>query len=387
MYRTKDQVASEFITEGQRRGITVRGIVICIATGLVESNLTVYSNPKVPESEALPHDADGSDGFSVGPLQQQIVLDKNGYWWADAKTCMNPTSSCGLFYDRLAKLDYNNLANSPGSYAQAVQGSAFPLRYDQQMAAAQNIYDRLKSGAPVTDLLKPAYNEFAKWSPNSSGRGGTKVDAVFLHTQEGGGGDSAAEDLANFLDDPASQVSYHYTLSQASDGGVTVVDVVDTANESWSVLSANSRSINYCFAGSSVNWTTVQWMQQSKAIDVAAYLIVQDCQKYGIPTNVIPPPYAGRIPGISDHAYVTKILGDGTHTDVGPNFPWAFFTAAVKKYSTPQEVPVPTPKPAKPTDPNELTSEVWDQLRISWPQLGNRTLVDAVAAIMQKLGV
>jgi hypothetical protein len=46
-----------------------------------------------------------------------------------------------------------------------------------------------------------------------------------IHTQEGGGGNSAAEDLANFLANPANPVSYHYTVSQASDGGVTVVDV------------------------------------------------------------------------------------------------------------------------------------------------------------------
>ena len=37
------------------------------------------------------------------------------------------------------------------------------------------------------------------------------------------------------------------------------------------------------------------------------------------------------------------------------------------------------------TDP--LGSETWDQLRILWPQLGGRTLVDAVAAIGAKLGV
>ena len=54
-------------------------------------------------------------------------------------------------------------------------------------------------------------------------------------------------------------------------------------------------------------------MKQSKAIDVAAYLAVQDCKKYGIPTFVNPPPYIAGA-SISDHAYVTKVLKDGTHT-------------------------------------------------------------------------
>jgi hypothetical protein len=197
----------------------------------------------------------------------------------------------------------------------------------------------------VTDPNKPAYNEFSKLSPNSQSRGGTNVDLWLIHTQEGGGGNSAAEDLADFLDNPANQVSYHYTISQASDGGVTVVDVVDTSLAAWSVLSANDRSINLCFAGSRAGWTRDEWLQQSKAIDVAAYLAVQDCKKYGIPTKVLAPPYNSNPPGISDHKYVTQWLKDGTHTDVGNNFPWDVFTVAVNKYATGAVTPTP-PSPA-----------------------------------------
>lgn len=378
-YRTHDQVASEFIAEGQRRRITPRGIVICIATGLVESNNTVYANSKVPESLALPHDAVGSDGFSVGPLQQQVRKGANGqWWWGDAATCMDPTKSAGLFYDRLAKLDYNG-PNSPGSYAQAVQQSAFPDRYDQRMADAQSIYNRLVGAPAVVDPNKPGYNEFPIWSDSNQDRSGTKVDLFLLHTQEGGGGNAAAVDLANYLANPANQVSYHYTVSQASDGSVTVVDVVDTDLASWSVLSANNRSINLCFAGSRAAWTRDQWVAQSKAIDVAAYLAVQDCKKYGISTNVVPPPYTST-PGISDHYYVTKVLGDGTHTDVGPNFPWDVFAAAVQKYSG------AAPPPPPPVTPDYL-KEIWEQLRgpggNGWKQLGGRTLVDAVAELLK----
>jgi hypothetical protein len=365
-YRTHDQVAQEFIAEGKRRNITPRGQVICIATGLVESNLTVYANSKVPASMALPHDAVGSDGMSVGPLQQQVVMGNVGkWWWGDAATCMDPTKSAGLFYDRLVTHDYNG-PNSPGSYAQAVQGSAFPDRYDQRMADAQAIYDRLATGVPV---LKADYQEYPKWSPSWGPRNGTKVDLFLIHTQEGGGGDHAADDLAVFLEDPANQVSYHYTVSTASDGGTTVVDVVDTDYESWSVLSANSRSINLCFAGSRAAWTRDQWMGQAHAIDVAAYLAVQDCQKYGIKIAVVPPPYTST-PGISDHAYVTKVLKDGTHTDVGPGFPWDVFAAAVAKYagtapvvtSTPPSTPTPAlPWPKSATD-RELLEYIAAQL-------------------------
>lgn len=191
---------------------------------------------------------------------------------------------------------------------------------------------------------RPVFNEFAVWSRNNGPRG-TKVDAFLIHTQEGGGGDAAAENLAKWFQN-ANDVSYHYTISQAADGGVTVVDCVDTDRASWSVLSANGRSINLCFAGSRSSWSRADWLKQGKAIDVAAYLAVQDCKKYGFATNVIAPPYTGRLPGISDHRYVTQVLGDGTHTDVGDGFPWDVFAAAVSKYATGNQ-----PPPAAPKDP------------------------------------
>jgi N-acetyl-anhydromuramyl-L-alanine amidase AmpD len=340
---SKDEYGRAIIAEGQRRGITPRGVIIALATTLVESNLIMYANAKVPESMSLPHEAVGSDGMSVGLFQQQVRKGSNGqWWWGDAATCMDPTKSAGLFYDRLARLNYNG-PNSPGSYAQAVQQSSFPDRYDQRMGEAQIIYDRLAGAFAVTDPNRPDYNEYAVWSNNSQSRNGTKVDLFLLHTQEA---DGSADSLAHWLGGDVG-VSYHYTISKgANDDGVTVCDVVDTDDASWSVLSANNRSINLCFAGSRASWSRNDWMKQSRAIDVAAYLAVQDCKKYGIPTKVLAPPYNSNPPGISDHKYVTQWLKDGTHTDVGNNFPWDVFTAAVNKYASgkPAEPPAPPAK-------------------------------------------
>lgn len=224
---------------------------------------------------------------------------------------------------------------------------------------------------------QPDYNEYAMWSPNNSSRGGTKIDLFLLHTQEGSG---TADSLARYLQ--GHEVSYHYTISEdPQDHGVTVVDVVDTDYSSWSVLSANPRSINLCFAGSKASWSRAQWLQQGRAIDVAAYLAVADCKKYGIPIKVIAPPYTAGRSGISDHAYVTKVLKDGTHTDVGLNFPWDVFTTAVNKYAsglTP-EVPVVVPSAPQPVGPAD------DQLTLRWNCLGGQTLVEAVAEIRDKI--
>lgn len=218
----------------------------------------------------------------------------------------------------------------------------------------------LPKGQTVSN--RPDYNEFPLWSRNNSARG-AKVDCFFIHTQEGGGGNAAAENLAKWFQN-ANQVSYHYTISQASDGGVTVVDCVDTDRASWSVLSANGRSINLCFAGSRAAWSRAEWMKQSKAIDVAAYLAVQDAKKYSFPTKVIAPPYAGRIPGISDHRYVTKVLGDGTHTDVGDGFPWDYFTERVNFWANGGKAPAPPKVRVFPKDytDRELLEYIAEQL-------------------------
>ena len=218
-----------------------------------------------------------------------------------------------------------------------------------------------RQSAPIpfeeTMLQRPDFNEYPMWSPNNQSRNGTKIDLFILHTQEGPGN---ADSLARFLGNPANQVSYHYTVSQdMKDNGVTVVDVVDTDRASWSVLSANNRSINLCFAGSSVNWTREQWMRNSKAIDAAAWLAVQDCKKYKIPYTVIAPPYTAGRSGITDHAYVTKVLKAGTHSDVGPNFPWPYFAQKVTEYST-GTVPKPPAKeyPKDFTD-RQLLEDLW----------------------------
>lgn len=401
---SSDDYARAVIAEGIRRDITPRGIQIGLATVLVEAAqgniIYMWANKKVAQSLNIPHDKVGDDGYSVGIFQQQVVWnpDVKAWWWADCATCMDPTKSAGLFFARLAKLNYNDTSKSPGSFAQSVQSSAFPDRYDQRFSDAVALYNRLTVGGKLVD--KADFNEFAIWSPNNQSRNGVKVDLFVLHTQEGGGGDSAAENLAKYLANPASEVSYHYTVSQASDGGVTVVDCVDTDYASWSVLDANNRSINLCFAGSSASWTRDQWLKQSKAIEAAAYLCAADCVKYGIKPVVISPPYASDPPGISDHRYVTKRLKVGTHTDVGDGFPWPEFTAAVAKWFA---VLTGTTVPTTPTTPvervlprdftdRELMEDIWEQLRgpgaKGWPQLGknekgqNLSLVDAVAKLL-----
>lgn len=242
--------------------------------------------------------------------------------------------------------------------------STSPYYNDDYPAHRDHVHTRQSQPIPLPQeaRMRPDFNEYPVWSGNHQARGGTKIDLFLLHTQEGNGN---ADSLARWLGGNVS-ASYHYTVSQdPRDNGVTVCDVVDTDRASWSVLSANNRSINLCFAGSSVNWSRDQWMRNSKAIDAAAWLAVQDCKKYGIPFTVIAPPYGTARAGISDHAYVTKVLKDGTHSDVGPNFPWAYFAGKVAEYSGTAKPVTPTPVPPTPVPPQpamtdrQLLEAIW----------------------------
>lgn len=377
MTYTPDEVALDIITEGQTARtvgtsetlhpvITARGVQIALSTAIVESNDRVLANPNVPASESFPNDGDGFDHDSAGEFQQQFM------WWGTVAEEMDPRLSAAMFFHHLAGMDYNDPATSPGTFAQDVQQSAYPTRYDAEFAAAVAQYNRLTSEAPVSTASNittaaPVFN-YQNWTdrcPNWQDRDGTTIDLVLLHTQEGSG---TAEDLAHFLigsANTANPVSYHRTI----DNAVTVIDVVNMPNACWAVENSNNRSINMCFAGSTVNWSRDEWLaNMANGIDVAAYLAVLDCHAWGIPLNVIPGPnYNSDPPGISDHRYCSDYLRDGnTHTDVGDNFPWDVFTAAVKKYSG---APLPPP-PAPPNGSRTYTVQFGDSLDAIAGQFG-----------------
>lgn len=352
MTYTPDQVARAIIFEGQMARhntspetehpvMSPLQIQIALATALVESNDRVLANPNVPESENYPNDGQGYDHMSTGAFQQQPQ------WWGTVAEEMDPRLSAAMFYNHLAKDMAAHPGRSPGTYAQDVQGSAYPDRYDKRMNDAVAQYNRLV-GQPVPPEVAavpaPKFNErnLINGFNNYSSRNGRTVDLLLIHTEEPKMApyQRNAQSLYDFLKGTSgrSAVSYHYVIGQNSDGTVEVIDCVDTDYECWAVLDSNPDSINWCFANSSVDLTRDEWMSQfGNAIDVCAYLIVQDAHKYGVPIRTLFPnaagAYPGPPPGITDHKYVTEFLGDGSHTDVGYNFPWDYFGERINHYA------------------------------------------------------
>lgn len=142
---TKDRYALATINEGKRLGITRKGICIALAVELVETNLTMYANSNVPDSLNYPHEKVGSDHDSTGLFQQRQA-------WGPLSYTMDPTLSARLFFTGgqsgqrgLTDFDYNSDSRTPGGWAQAVQVSQFPDRYDERFTEAQQIYSRLSN--------------------------------------------------------------------------------------------------------------------------------------------------------------------------------------------------------------------------------------------------
>lgn len=132
-----DDYARQVMKAGTDLGISSRGIVIAFATVFVESGWRMYANPNDPESINYPHEAMSFDANSVGLFQQRAE------WWGTCADRMDPYRSAVLFYKRLKGFDYNDLSHSPGFWAQQVQGSAFPYRYDEHIDEAIALYNRL----------------------------------------------------------------------------------------------------------------------------------------------------------------------------------------------------------------------------------------------------
>jgi hypothetical protein len=126
-----DQYALAVINAGKKRNISQRGICIALSVPFVESGWKMYANSNVPASLNVPHDAVGSDHDSTGLFQQRQA-------WGPLSSTMNAELSAGLFYDGgqagqrgLTDFPYDSDSKTPGQWAQAVQVSAFPDRYQE----------------------------------------------------------------------------------------------------------------------------------------------------------------------------------------------------------------------------------------------------------------
>lgn len=337
--RTPEMVARQIHAVSLERGLDEFATVLALMCVAQESGFWCPWNMRTPDSKLFSYDSESDDNRSVGYYQQQPG-PKGEPWWGSTRDMMTLQTATDNFLDRLSD-DYHQAEGNPAKATEFISNVQRPRRdlrgaYAKHMDSSWQLLRRalaeplpLPAPTPVPVptpeplSVRPQFTEVEMFG-NGWGERRRAATNFFIHTEEN---DSSAEALARYCDG-SNDVSYHYTVRDR-----IVCDVVDTDKYSWSVLDANVFSINLCFAGSWAGWSRDEWLTHKIDIEIAAFLAVQDCRKYGIPFDVIAPPYGAARPGISDHKYVTEVLRVGTHTDVGDNFPWDVFTLFIAKYA------------------------------------------------------
>ncbi|CAI7627546.1 hypothetical protein PCG10_002717 [Penicillium crustosum] len=129
---TQSKHAKAIIGEAKKENLGRQGCLAGIATGLVESNMLIYANKKVPASLKYPHDAVGSDYDSVGIFQQRAV------YYPDIAADMDAAKSAAQFFKGMKNVS-GWKTMEVGKLCQKVQGSAYPSRYAERLAEAKKI--------------------------------------------------------------------------------------------------------------------------------------------------------------------------------------------------------------------------------------------------------
>lgn len=176
--------------------------------------------------------------------------------------------------------------------------------------------------------------------------------------------------------------SYHLIRALAGPGARLVPD----SRQAWAAMSAGNRiGLHICIEGYA-RWTRADWLAKGRdGLEGMARDIAHWANTYAIPLVKLGPAdvKAGR-KGVCTHHDISLAFRETDHTDPGPGFPLDLVIArAVELNSGGSTMSDPYARDAR----AQLTGSTELGKYPGWKQLGDRTVVDAVAAIGAKLGI
>lgn len=155
---------------------------------------------------------------------------------------------------------------------------------------------------------------------------------IVIHDMEAGENSARAESTAAYFANPGDgrSVSAHYCVDNDS-----VIQCVKLADVAWTVgnTPGNNRGINWELAGFA-RQTKEEWLDAfgiAMFTQMAKY-VQRDAVTYKIPLEKRSVSELKAFkPGITSHNDLRLAFGKTTHTDPGPNFPWAEFMDIIRK--------------------------------------------------------
>ncbi|QFG13034.1 lysin A [Gordonia phage Schiebs] len=206
---------------------------------------------------------------------------------------------------------------------------------------------------------------------------------ICIHTTENDPG-TPAENVAGYQLRTRSG-SYHRLVDDA--GRVLLENTDDWTT--WSSGNLGNDVLLHVAVVARANMTRAQWLapERARMFEALAQVVAYWCRTHGIPPVILDgPDLLKNKRGLYGHDD-TRIWGGTDHTDPGPGFPWQALADRVTAINNPNTPPPPPVGGPTMTDADrQMLLEIWDQLRgpggNGWPQLGGRTLVDAVAELL-----
>lgn len=177
----------------------------------------------------------------------------------------------------------------------------------------------------------------------SSSRGNAPFLWIVIHTAEGA---RTKESLGAYFNSGVAASSH---VGIDADG---ILQYVLYGRAAWTLRNGNEESDNAEICGFA-RWTRAQWLSTDtvdgcanprQMVRNAARWAAARCRARGVPMRRLTTVQVGArsAQGVIDHHDYTLGTGDGTHTDVGENFPWDVFFADMRSGAG-EDDDMPTP--------------------------------------------
>lgn len=391
--RSREQVAREVHAVAVSRGLDELATVIALMTISTEVGTGSGDdrkwwcpwNSRVIATKNYPYDSQSDDNRSSGYFQQQP--GPNGEpWWGSPENMMTLPQAANTFFERLAD-EYGRSKDNPrlaGEFAQRVQGSAFPDRYAGKWDEAWTVLRRALNDQPqenpVAPKGDPVWLEEALrkrlgdrlvvhegWKERGTGGVMGEIWGVMIHHT--GNVNERVETIRDGVQQPSGWLPGPLSQALITPDGKFHLIAVGPCNHAGggkygSLTQGNRDSIGFeCAYSGSGRWPDAQILTMRDATRAVLEYCGHD---------------SSRVCGHKEYA-----LPAGRKVDPG-NMDMDWFRGEVQK-----ALDGKFDKPATTTPPPAATpdylKEIWDQLRIEWPQLDNKTLVDAVAEMKREI--